>query len=385
MKIESLHGDVGDCISVANSSGTVVRSTLAKRCSEYCGKYEQSKRNIKLDILKGIAIFCMVWGHVIQYGTANGLDFFENPIFQFIYSFHMPLFMIISGYLAYTSIHKRRILQQWIHWGRTLLIPLISWTFIAYFIYNLALFIVKGSLERIAFSPMLYWFIISLIVCGVIATLVKFLFNDSIIVYTLIEIVLIVTTINVFNIGWMFPFFMAGYLINNYSQKSKLIFDRVCTACLFLFPILMMFYSSGTYSYLSGGLLMDFLSGTLSSMSFVEYGGVVLHNVYKLLTGFAGCGFLYCVVEKMLQINIPIVTATFAWFGKESLNIYLISVVIVSLLFGRLLSLFNITNIVIYDFLITLPIAIITTLLITYIGRILHKNRIINMILLGGR
>ena len=130
---------------------------------------------------------------------------------------------------------------------------------------------------------------------------------------------------------------------------------------------------------------MDFLSGTLSSTSFVEYGGAVLHNVYKLLTGFAGCGFLYCVVEKILQINIPIVTATFAWFGKESLNIYFISVVIVSLLFGRLLSLFNITNIVIYDFLITLPIAIITTLLITYFGRILHKNRIINMILLGGR
>lgn len=45
-----------------------------------------------LDVVKGFAIFLMLWGHSIQYCTNGEFDFFENNAFKFIYSFHMPLF-----------------------------------------------------------------------------------------------------------------------------------------------------------------------------------------------------------------------------------------------------------------------------------------------------
>lgn len=49
-----------------------------------------------LDILRGIGIFYVVWGHIIHNGS----------VFQYIYSFHMPLFFFISGVLFIPSKYK---------------------------------------------------------------------------------------------------------------------------------------------------------------------------------------------------------------------------------------------------------------------------------------
>lgn len=61
------------------------------------------QRNQYLDILRGIAIILMVFGHCFQYGNGTELiktgDFFNYRVFQIIYSFHLPLFMLLSGYL----------------------------------------------------------------------------------------------------------------------------------------------------------------------------------------------------------------------------------------------------------------------------------------------
>ena len=47
-----------------------------------------------VDVLKGYAILLVILGHSIQNTV---LDFDGNIVFRVIYSFHMPLFMILSG------------------------------------------------------------------------------------------------------------------------------------------------------------------------------------------------------------------------------------------------------------------------------------------------
>lgn len=90
-----------------------------------------SQRSKSIDILKGIAIFLVVLGHAIQYG--NGIDylsnqnFFDNLIFKIIYSFHMPLFMLISGYLFYYSISKKNIKELLKSRFTSIIIPIIAW------------------------------------------------------------------------------------------------------------------------------------------------------------------------------------------------------------------------------------------------------------------
>lgn len=57
-----------------------------------------------IDNLKGFAIVLVVIGHVIQCMYAPG-TYQDNVLFRYIYSFHMPLFMMLSGMTL--NIHKR--------------------------------------------------------------------------------------------------------------------------------------------------------------------------------------------------------------------------------------------------------------------------------------
>ena len=56
---------------------------LKQRKSEFCN-------------LKAILIFCVVFGHLLEYGIHQNLSF--KIIYKCIYLFHMPLFVFLSGY-----------------------------------------------------------------------------------------------------------------------------------------------------------------------------------------------------------------------------------------------------------------------------------------------
>ena len=83
----------------------------------------EKERVAKWDNLKAYLIALVVIGHVLQYFT----DYSDlaKGLYLFIYSFHMPLFFMISGYLSYKeplnwiSSVKRR--------GYQLLVPYVLW------------------------------------------------------------------------------------------------------------------------------------------------------------------------------------------------------------------------------------------------------------------
>lgn len=56
----------------------------------------KQRRILYLDYIKAFAIILVIIGHVLQYMIWPS-DFDEHYIWNFIYSFHMPLFMFISG------------------------------------------------------------------------------------------------------------------------------------------------------------------------------------------------------------------------------------------------------------------------------------------------
>lgn len=88
-------------------------------------------RVLYIDNLKAFAISLVVIGHVLQYIILKD-TYKESIAFNFIYSFHMALFMMISGYVMghiaksktwdFNRIIKKRAIQ--------LLLPFLSWTII---------------------------------------------------------------------------------------------------------------------------------------------------------------------------------------------------------------------------------------------------------------
>lgn len=102
-------------------------------------KTKNNSRNEVIDTIKGIAAVLVVWGHSIQYLSVNGLEFWDSKVFQVIYSFHMPLFMVISGYLFYWTC-KKDIKLVMIGRARSIGVPMLTWgTLISLVLYRSSL------------------------------------------------------------------------------------------------------------------------------------------------------------------------------------------------------------------------------------------------------
>lgn len=78
-----------------------------------------------LDFMKGCAILLVILGHSIQ---TSVVKFDDNFIFRIIYSFHMPLFMLLSGFTIQLPL-KINILKKM----RRLFIPFLSFGLISYY------------------------------------------------------------------------------------------------------------------------------------------------------------------------------------------------------------------------------------------------------------
>ena len=86
------------------------------------------QRDILFDFVKGVLIFLVVWGHVIR-GR-------ESIVYHVIYSFHMPLFVFVSGYFAVHTLRKsvmdvgKKVLNR-------LIVPALIWSGVALLIHLL--------------------------------------------------------------------------------------------------------------------------------------------------------------------------------------------------------------------------------------------------------
>ena len=110
-------------------------------------KNENKKKYIYIDVAKGIGMFFVIWGHIILHG----------PIYNFIYSFHMPLFFFLSGLLFTASKYKtiREFVKRRI---KTLIIPYLIFSFITYFYWVLVERSISGNEEPI-WKPLIEIFI----------------------------------------------------------------------------------------------------------------------------------------------------------------------------------------------------------------------------------
>ncbi len=69
---------------------------------------ENFKRIQWVDFAKGIAIILVVMAHVITK---------ETPLINFIYTFHMPFFFVMAGYLLNTEKWSRRFSEFKSKWS----------------------------------------------------------------------------------------------------------------------------------------------------------------------------------------------------------------------------------------------------------------------------
>ncbi len=333
------------------------------------------------DVAKAIAIICVVWGHCLQNMTADSNYWHTDFISRLIISFHMPLFMVISGYFAYNSLF-RPIASTLKKKGIQLILPSISW----YLIVSLLAMVFHRDFRAERFGdiittlPYSYWFLKSLFACYLITLIGAKLMQWhkwTIILYAVAifcggEILNYAGTIS------MLPFFLAGVIVHNYKDVLYNYHKSVTAVSALSFIVLFVMYDSSDYNmYLNpfthsrGGyntLLIRTLIGASGSISILV--------------------LIRCVSLKLQNAKIIKILAT---TGTMTLGIYCIQVIIAeglikssSVYLERLLiGMRDNIQIFVYDFIITPTTAIATVLFAIALIKILKQHKYSRLILLG--
>lgn len=229
------------------------------------------KRVFWADTVKCFAIFLVLWGHSIQH--LHPSDYSDNVIYKFIYSFHMPLFMMISGYFA-VNISRNSWTKFIVKKTYQLLLPTLIPTIICCFIV-----FYKGEVFGFEFDniPLFaigaVWFLKSLFLCYCIYYIVlKF---QKYKVFALLASIIFCVTIphHFFQLDIMYPCFIIGTYLNIYKRTiteflSPFFFISIIIFALsFLFDITSLLrhflyklnisasHDSQSFSYLSKGIL----------------------------------------------------------------------------------------------------------------------------------
>lgn len=117
---------------------------------------ENRKRIAWIDIVRGMGIFLVIMGHTYR----------SNPVLNWIVSFHMPLFFILSGWLRG---YKRKNLK----WNAFLikkiqafLVPLVIFQSITYLYW----LVIESRFRDFDFGPM--WFLVALFIAELLAEII---------------------------------------------------------------------------------------------------------------------------------------------------------------------------------------------------------------------
>ncbi len=221
----------------------------------------QPKRDPYPDILKGIAILLVILGHCIQFGSGRAYEanaeFQSNPLFVWIYSFHMPLFMIIAGYFTAGSLERYGEKRCLVRRAKSLVLPIFSWS-VLYELY------VWGTAAQMGLPPALntlpgawalyflssQWFLWAIFLYTVTLIAVsRFAGKYSFFLYLMLYLILCrvdvpgnFCNLNTYITNW--PLFMLGYLLGEWKRERKeegheALSERLKKPCFLLYVLLL--------------------------------------------------------------------------------------------------------------------------------------------------
>lgn len=347
------------------------------------------KESFFWNFVKGAAIFLMLWGHCIQYCTLDTAKFFEDIVFKVIYSFHMPVFMLVSGYLFYYSFRKRNLQDLLEHRIRGMLHPIVMATFVNNVLMQIPVYILSkrghflfGSLFHGLWNDL--WFLWAVLYCSVVVGVCCKLTDRP-----LLQLLLTVLSACVLLLlpQWnmtlfMYPYFAAGFFCGMYRGQAKKLYQFARYAVWVIFPVLLRFYETKHYIYIT-----PMYSEELGLAASAEIA------CFRWLIGFVGSIWMLSAMELLLRLGSrvpggkPFLQAV-SGLGRNSLQIYCLSA---SLLSGYLPHLYRkfvelmgyspfSENWMVYDFLFTPALAVIWSVLLYYVVALLKRIRLHGLI-----
>jgi fucose 4-O-acetylase-like acetyltransferase len=283
---------------------------------------DESMRIKTLDVMKGMAILAVVWGHVVfeSLGVQGAIN---NLSYNIVSSFHMPLFFIVAGFLLYKAVNKEY--YQWIRDKATyLLIPHYTVGILVYLIplwipaLKLAVpnFTFLQWIVQVIFLNQGEWFLWTLFCVFVVLGYVSKFHGDKfwMALFGIVAIALIFPTrllpnfFGIKDLQWYLPFSVIGIIIAKYYQKSK--WWLILVLGIAYIPIMLV-------TQWQGGWVHQPLDSLLKVI-----------GITRFLQAISGVCLIACLAYLFRNTKI------LQWLGKYSFSIYITNFLFIGLGIG---------------------------------------------------
>lgn len=284
------------------------------------------------DMMKGIAIICVVIGHI----TMFSFGFKESDVVRFIGIFQMPIFFYISGYFFYKPIDRslpyvKRMFKKVL----SLIMPYVLFVFL------------WTTIRNEDFSKMLlggggqYWFLYTLLLLTIIFGIVEYVITRVIkiskdylyifawlVVYAILIIIKYTDPLSMGRFGLLssqsvvsyYRFFIVGYLCRKYIKINNIVESNNIVYAIAFIAFFMQWYlcaSNNTFLIFAGGLsailmlqrfCIDMSSPKLrETLSYIGQKSLAIYAIH-----FFFIPDLSKIVHNTLDVGNPFVW-TFSW------------------------------------------------------------------------
>lgn len=316
-------------------------------------------RVVYLDLVKFVAILLVCIGHC--YAMAPSILSVVRPV---IYSFHMPLFMLVCGYFSFNSLElsfSKLISKKFCQ----LLIPVLSCT-----ILSMSLF--RGEVNELIGSV---WFLRTLFLCYLTARICKYISLPVEIVFFISWLLLLVLPHGgTLMLNFLYFYFCIGYLFHKHERKINIYETPLFLISLFCF-------------------LIAICNQWTSPCEKVDL-YFIIHSPIKLLMqtfiGFFGTITIIgcCKLLDKVSIHSNFLKASLSRLsviGQYTLGIYVVQTFLIERILSAFIKLNNIqTSPMMVDFIFVPFTGFILCVLCYYIVRISRRNKIVNILFYGG-
>ena len=324
------------------------------------------RRIAYLDIVKLVTIYLVILGHVlIKMDPDLSVG---GKLYAFIYTFHMPLFVLLSGYFAGSSLTKSFSTFVWTK-ARQLLLPVVPCTIIA----CIYLFLFRHQLnfrdEIIGNS----WFLKILFVYYVLFYLLKQIkVNDWMLFVTSAALLFFIPMGSSLQMNLLYPYFWCGYFMRKYNVLEKLCAGHYLLLVVMVFVglyVCKLEYGIPTYIPIN----KDTLFGYWHLIAF------------RYLIGFVGCLMVIMLVSLLYNgFYKSEGQSCLAEYGKKTLGVYVLQTILVINVFPDVYQ-WNVESEFMLDVVFAPIISVCFLSVCLWLISVLSRSRILDLLFFGGQ
>lgn len=274
-----------------------------------------------LDLVKLFAIFLVVLGHCVQQFNSG---YREMPVFVALSSFHMPLFMMLSGYLLdYDKIIMgggklltKRFMQ--------LMFPSLLWISV---IWCVELLVGRAHLPLARSLWYGLWFLKSLFACTLLLVVTSVLMRGRIsavgVSVLLSQLTLFVPHLWFLQLCTMYPCLIAGIYVKDLLSRSRRQTVLVTSVACVLLASMIPFINSDTVFPDLYPMLTD------------DWPSTYLVLLFKLMVGITASVAILGLFKMLFEDLKPSILTKLSSLGRFTLEIYILQALLLETVFSH--------------------------------------------------